>query len=480
MKPVLLRSGTHSPTWMEANRSVVYRPMRFHLVHFKSKELSENLPFGRFWHIFAANGGFIIDQDHKYTFTAHFPVNLLKPDETDPREIIYSVLGAVGEKYRIKIDEILVDSEWTPNFSIADQYHTDNLRVFLAGDAGQFIHPHESNQLPQIKLNIKKKKKIAHRSPPHGGYGMNSGIVDALDLSWRLAAMIKGYGGDLLLKSYTMERRPPMIRAIVRTYRHLFEHVKLAQISASRLHHLDASTSDGEALRQEIDTFLGESGTETRDRGIEFDIRHYHSPIIYQDQSDEVKWEIGRYTPNTRPGSRAPHVFLDDRGDTSIYDLFGTGFTLVQFVYDSESKKGHKTDRTMCLENGAQQNISDFPQENLNDGENSFVSTALARGIPLKHIQIHNQPQVHQIWERELVLVRPDTHIAWRGSCSEVSRLGKDEVCRIWDILTGHEASSLAEKSPSAHVESEQAFERIVTKILGVELRGRKELGIQY
>lgn len=159
MKPVLLRSGTHSPTWMEANRSVVYRPMRFHLVHFKSKELSENLPFGRFWHIFAANGGFIIDQDHKYTFTAHFPVNLLKPDETDPREIIYSVLGAVGEKYRIKIDEILVDSEWTPNFSIADQYHTDNLRVFLAGDAGQFIHPHESNQLPQIKLNIKKKKK---------------------------------------------------------------------------------------------------------------------------------------------------------------------------------------------------------------------------------------------------------------------------------------------------------------------------------
>jgi len=451
--------------------------MRFHLVHFKSKELSKNLPFGRFWHIFAANGGFIIDQDHKHTFTAHFPVNLLKPGETDPREIIYSALGAVGEKYRIKIDEILVDSEWTPNFSIADQYHTDNLRVFLAGDAGEFIHPHESNQLSRIKLSI---KKIAHRSPPHGGYGMNSGIVDALDLSWRLAAMIKGYGGNLLLTSYTMERRPPMIRAIVRTYRHLFEHVKLAQISASRLHHLDASTSDGEALRQEIDTFLRESGAETRDRGIEFDIRHYHSPIIYQDQSDGVKWEIGRYTPNTRPGSRAPHVFLDDRGDTSIYDLFGTGFTLVQFVYDSESEKGHKTERTMCLENGAQQNISDFSQENLNDGENPFVSTALARGIPLKHIQIRNQPQVHQIWERELVLVRPDTHIAWRGSCSEVSRLGKDGVYRIWDILTGHVASPLAEKSPSAHVESEQAFERIVTEFLGVELREREELGIQY
>lgn len=111
--------------------------MRFHLVHFKSRELGENLPFGRFWHIFASSGGFIIDQDHEDTFTAHFPAHLLDADESDPHEIVYRVLGAAGEKYRIRIDEILVDSEWTPNFSVADQYQTDNLRVFLAGDAGE-------------------------------------------------------------------------------------------------------------------------------------------------------------------------------------------------------------------------------------------------------------------------------------------------------------------------------------------------------
>jgi hypothetical protein len=117
----------------------ISRPIKFHLVHFKSRELSETLPFGRFWHIFASNGGFIIDQDHNDTFTAHFPVHLLDEAETDPREIIYRVLGAGGNKHRIRIDEILVDSEWTPNFSIADQYHTDNLRVFLAGDAGELL-----------------------------------------------------------------------------------------------------------------------------------------------------------------------------------------------------------------------------------------------------------------------------------------------------------------------------------------------------
>lgn len=57
--------------------------------------------------------------------------------KVDPRDVVYRTLGGPGEKYEIKIDEVLVHSEWTPNFSIAEQYHTDSLRVFLAGDAGK-------------------------------------------------------------------------------------------------------------------------------------------------------------------------------------------------------------------------------------------------------------------------------------------------------------------------------------------------------
>lgn len=433
--------------------------MKFHLVHFKSRELSETLPFGRFWHIFASNGGFIIDQDHNHTFTAHFPVHLLDAMESDPREIVYRALGSKGNKHRIQIDKVLVDSEWTPNFSIADQYHTDNLRVFLAGDAGEI---YSSLYLCRAKAKP-TPPPIAHRNPPHGGYGMNSGIVDAIDLGWRLAAIVKGYGGPLLLNAYTLERRPMMIRSLVRSYRHLSEHIKLAQLSDSV--HLNASTPEGENLRKEIDTFLQSSAPETRDRGIEFDLRYYHSPIVVQDHSVEVGWEVGRYTPSTRPGSRAPHVFLDD-GMTSIYDTFGTEFTLVQFeeVEGVESSEGYNEVEGESLSASA----SDI-----------LISTASTRGIPLKHAHIKNEPHVHEIWERELVLVRPDTHVAWRGSCAEVLRLGEEGVHGIWDVVTGYVSSSSAEKSPAEHVATERAFEEIVKDFLG-EIRGREELGIQY
>lgn len=297
---------------------------------------------------------------------------------------------------------------------------------------------------------------------------MNSGVVDAIDLGWRLAAMVKGYGGNLLLSAYTIERRPMMIRALVRSHRHLFEHVKLAQISEGRAHLLDEPTC-GEALRQEIHTFIQESGPETRDRGIEFDFRYYHSPIVYQDQSDEAGWNISKYTPSTRPGSRAPHVFLEDGdGQTSIYDLFGTEFTLIQF---RECDSG--------IEIEVEPTIGNLSSTKENDISDIFLSTASSRGIPLKHVHIKNEPHARRIWERELVLVRPDTHIAWRGDGVEISRLGQEGVDRIWDIVTGHIASPFAEKDPAAHLASEREFEGIVNEF-AVEECGREELGVQY
>lgn len=59
----------------------------------------------------------------------------------DPCEVVYRTLAGPGERYEIKVDEVLAHSEWTPSFSIAEQYHTDSLKVFLAGDAGNYTHP---------------------------------------------------------------------------------------------------------------------------------------------------------------------------------------------------------------------------------------------------------------------------------------------------------------------------------------------------
>jgi FAD-dependent monooxygenase len=83
----------------------------------------------------------MIDQDEKDTFTAHYPL----PDGTncnlDPREVVYKLLGGCLEKWEIKIDEVLVHSEWQPSFGVAERYSTEKGRVLLAGDAGTFSPP---------------------------------------------------------------------------------------------------------------------------------------------------------------------------------------------------------------------------------------------------------------------------------------------------------------------------------------------------
>ncbi|PCG97466.1 Monooxygenase, FAD-binding [Penicillium occitanis (nom. inval.)] len=357
------------------------RPARFYLVHFKSAELAKNLQFGRFWHAFPAGTGFLIDQDEKSTFTAHYPLqDNISGSDLDPHDVVYKMIGGCLGSWQIKIDGVLVHSEWQPSFSIAERYSTANGRVFLAGDA-------------------------AHRNPPHGGYGMNSGVVDAVDLGWRLAAVIKGYGGKGLLQAYGDERRPMMIRALQRSYRHVLEHVVLNDIYKENWESLKGISSGGGDNTQAftlIKNYITHSGPETLDRGIELDLRYDHSPIIYPDGTVPIPWDAKQYQPTTRPGSRAPHVFLKD-GITSIYDLFGREWTLVHFTEE------HGNDDGSCL----------------------FVDTARGMRFPLTYVKLCGEDHVRQIWERTLVLVRPDTHVAWRADEAPIEQQVIENILRV-------------------------------------------------
>lgn len=322
----------------------------------------------------------MIDQDGKDTFTAHYPLSEGESSSTlDPQEVICRVLGGYNGSWHITIDEILVHSEWQPNFSIAEEYCTDGGRVFLAGDA-------------------------AHRSPPHGGYGLNSGIVDAIDLGWRLAAVTKGYGGELLLKAYGIEGRPMMMRALRQSHRHLMEHVGLAELYQKNWAMLDNESEEGKEVRRSLENYLDVSGPETLDRGIELDLRYEHSPCIWPDGSPSRDWDVKRYCPNTRPGSRGPHVFLRD-GVTSIYDLFGPEWTLVQFVADYEEDGKART----------------------------LLDVAERLEFPVKYVVLRNEEHARKIWERDLVLVRPDTHVAWRGNESP----GLSEAEQVLAVVSG-------------------------------------------
>ncbi|KAL4988387.1 FAD binding domain-containing protein [Aspergillus falconensis] len=415
-------------------------PARFHLVHFRSRTLASILgrSQSRFWHSFPAGSGFLIDQDGKDTFTAHCPLEAnegasgsgdhARPSNLDPKTAIYRVLGGhgvTGRCWELPIDEILVDSTWQPSLGIAG-YSTSSLLVFLAGDS-------------------------AHLSPPHGGYGLNSGIVDAISLAWRLAAVVKGYGGSYLLSSYGVERRPTMVRALCRSYRHLMEHVKLGGLYEKFGDALEAEGEEGENVRMYLRRWIADSGPDILDRGIELDQRYESSPCIWAEhQSDEEEddaWDVQRYKPSTRPGRRAPHVFLKD-GQTSTYDFLGTEWTLMHFITHESESEVSKAE--------------------------TMVRVAKRRGFSLKHVLLLGEEQVRRIWGRDLVLVRPDTHVAWRGN----ERLEVAEAERVLDVVLG----KIARPGYTSTTNTEEAlFLKTVNELVGMgrssgERPGSREL----
>lgn len=173
-------------------------------------------------------------------------------------------------------------SFWEASAHVAEQYRHG--RIFLAGDA-------------------------AHEMPPTGGFGLNTGVQDAQNLAWKLAAVVHGQAGDPLLDSYHDERQPLGV-LITKTS-------------------LDNSLSMGRTARQQgaklpRAEFLSE-------QGLIFGAS-YESSAVVPDGTPPLENDspITRYLPSARPGGRAPHVWLMRNGiKVSTIDLFGPHFTLL-------------------------------------------------------------------------------------------------------------------------------------------------------
>ena len=223
----------------------------------------------------------------------------IKELQRNPEQVPCRVLGGLGQPYKFGIDEVLVANAWRPNFALADSYVSRGGlgRVLLGGDA-------------------------AHRNPPHGGYGMNSGVEDALSIVWRLSALHKGFGGRKLLSSYTNERRPNMMIRLERCNVHIgkFTPMIMATMKAPIKDIFLEDSANGEA-RSATAKHLDSVGSENIDRGVELDLRYLNSEVIVTDGSIEPAFDNLRYTPSTRPGHRAPHVFLR-HSNKSIIDFY--------------------------------------------------------------------------------------------------------------------------------------------------------------
>lgn len=193
------------------------------------------------------------------------------------------------------------------------------------------------------------------------------------------------------MNSYEQERRPIALVSVQRSRIHHDAHAGVTDFLASdpNPHLVEEASQAGQALRDKLQKHYSEHNNENQDLGIEMDHRHVSCVYPTVDSADGVKppWDPTCYTPNTYIGSRAPHVFLDN--GSSIFDQYGKYWTLFEFGRASEPRLS-----------------------------GTLLDAAEKANLPLKQVLLFDEKNASEVWERPLVLVRPDGHVAWRGSAT--------------------------------------------------------------
>ena len=324
------------------------RIMQRYMVHFRSPRQDLLMRWGRAWH-YQSPLGTLIAQNDSDVWTLHARL----PADADPKSVdpVALVTGFVGQPIEL---EVLVANPWVPHLVVADRYQ--QARVFLAGDA-------------------------AHQYIPTGGYGMNTGVCEAFDLGWKLAATLKGFGGPGLLASYEPERRPVALRNCAGSRRHAGVRMEIAALYSPAL---VESGPAAEQARATASARIAELGNrENESWGIEFGYAYRDSPIVAHEP--EARWidDPVTYHPTTAPGARLPSVFLRD--GTSLYEHLGPWFTV------------------LVTGNGSGAALSRAARE---------------AGVPVVEVRLDDR-DLASLYEAEVLLVRPDHHVAWRGKAPE-------------------------------------------------------------
>jgi 2-polyprenyl-6-methoxyphenol hydroxylase-like FAD-dependent oxidoreductase len=308
--------------------------LRLRQALYRCDELFERIPIGpgpgrgRHYHVADGQATFLIMQDS----TRHWTLHAVVESDADMARQFEKAVGA-PVKY-----EMLYVGEWKQNLLLAERYRSR--RVFLAGDA-------------------------VHLVIPTGGLGMNSGVGDAVDLAWKLAGALRGWGGPRLLDSYEIERRQ----------------VGERNVAASR--YASAGRRKWRSLWRNLDELVATARVEQPKSnemlGAELGYRYSGSPLIVEEPGGPVD-DFRKYVPTTWPGARLPHVWL--QGQVALQDRLGHGYTLLRF-----SGKD-----TSALEKAMQ-----------------------ARGAPFEVLDVPDAA-ARDLYGFDLILLRPDLHVAWRGN----------------------------------------------------------------
>jgi hypothetical protein len=267
----------------------------------------------------------------------------LKPHENeaaiDERGAAAMVQQALGAPLAV---EVLARDTWTAGHALVAQRFGER-RVFIGGDA-------------------------AHLFTPTGGLGYNTAVEDAVNLGWKLAAVLKGRASPRLLESYEAERRPLAIRNT--------SHARRFAESLGNFQPVPEIEDDspaGEAARRRAGEYLEAHGrAEFNIPGITFGGRYDGSPAIVPDGTAPPPDAANSYVPSACPGGRAPHVWLGE--NDSLYDRFGFEWTLLSF---GKQYAVHEPD--------------------------------------LKTVAVQS-PEARDLYGADYALIRPDQIVAWRGN----------------------------------------------------------------
>jgi len=324
---------------------------RMFAIHFRSAKLYDAIPHPRAWMYWTVNRdrrAFMATVNGRDEFNFHTQLKLGETEDITDTEANAMFERALAAPLKV---EIIARSAWNAGYTlVAEKFQRG--RIFLGGDA-------------------------VHLFTPAGGLGYNTAIEDAVNLGWKLAAVLKGWGGPALLDTYEAERQA-IARRNTGYARGFADSLGLFVPPAE----LEDETPAGEAARKLTgDHFNHHARFEFNIPGITFGGRYDGSPIVVADGTSPPPDTVNSYQATACPGGRAPHLWLAD--GRSLYDALGFEFTLLQLGLAADAKP--------------------------------FSEAAAALGIPLTVAPIAGN-EARDLYGADLALIRPDQIVAWRGN----------------------------------------------------------------